>query len=341
MIPVDCSRLLADNGLSDNYEITMVAGDASDRTFWRISFQEPSAMCGRTAVLMSYGTDKSSGGMDVFLDVQKAMHAARLPVPEIFCSDRAEGFVLMEDFGDDMLESIVAKGSESEILSMYKKAVDLIVKIQVAGEGRMDPDCGAFFLAFDVEKFMFEFNFFYEHAVLGLKKVEPSDGDKAIIFNGFNHIAEYLSGQKRFMTHRDYHSRNLMVTNGELGMVDFQDARMGPRQYDLVSLLHDSYVQISGNMVATLYDYYISSSADAGLPVGDSIESFEKAYLYMTVQRSIKAAGSFAYLDTVKGKSRYMQYFPTVLGYAKTALLKLDGMEEFYDTLSKYFLELK
>lgn len=340
MNPVDCSQLLADNGFPDNYEITMVAGDASDRTFWRVSFPEPVPQCGASAVLMSYGADKTSGGLNIFLDVQKHMFDAGLPVPRIYCSDAAAGFVLMEDFGDVMLEHKLGESNNSEIMSLYEKSVDLIIDIQVAGERRMNPSCSAFSLAFDVEKLMFEFNFFYEHAILGLKKCEVAEGDEKVIRNGFLQIAEHLSGQKRYMTHRDYHSRNLMILNGGVpAMVDFQDARMGPRQYDLVSLLYDSYAKIPDSMAAELYSYYIEKSEQAGLPREDD-ESFQISFLNMAAQRSIKAAGSFAYLNVVKGKTRYMQYFPTALEYARTALMKLEGFELFRAVISKYVPEL-
>lgn len=339
MNPVDCSQLLADNGFPEKYEISMVAGDASDRTFWRVTFPEPAPQCGASAVLMSYGADKTSGALPVFLDVQKHMFDAGLPVPKIFCSDAAAGFVLMEDFGDVMLEHRLSEGDETEIASLYEKSVDLIIDIQVAGERRMKKSCSAFSLAFDVEKLMFEFNFFYEHALLGLKKSKITEAEEQVIKNGFQQIAEYLSAQKRFMTHRDYHSRNLMIIDGAPAMVDFQDARMGPRQYDLVSLLYDSYARIPEAIAADLYSYYIEKSADAGLPRDDD-ELFQDSFLYMAAQRSIKAAGSFAYLDVIKGKSRYLQYFPTALGYAGAALNKLDGFEAFRAVLAKFVPEL-
>lgn len=333
-------RFLYEYGYPLDFQISMIAGDASDRSFWRVDFMKPIGAAASTMALMCYDSDQSSAGLEDFISVQQEMKDAGIPVPTVYAYDTALGMALMEDFGDTMLEHVVQGEDMKRIEFLYRKAVDAIVDIQVYGTEEMDDSCVAFSRSFDVEKLMFEFNFFHQHAVLGHKAAIIDPADEKTIKDGYLYISSVLSSQPRFMTHRDYHCRNIMVlADDSLGLVDFQDARLGPVQYDLVSLLLDSYAKLPADLSDRLYEYYLEARKKAGAEIEDR-EEFDRIYAFQAAQRSIKAAGSFAYLDTVKMKNRYLAYFGTALGYAGAALARIPELEPFRAALSKYAPEI-
>ncbi len=324
-----------------DFKIEKLAGDASDRSFFRVIFDAAGIDGRKTAVLMLLG-EPHDGGELPYLNVQRHMDSAGLPVPGIIIADIENGLILMEDYGDLTLEEAIEGAEREKVLDLYKKAADLILDMQFGSGKNICEDCIVYKYAFDVEKFMFEFDFFYKHAVLAFKKAAPGTTDENIIKRGFLYISETLAAEPRFVTHRDYHSRNLMVrADGALGMVDFQDARMGPAQYDLASLLMDSYVSLPVGVAKDVYEYYFGNYSRRA-PSPDTRTRFDRIYDFMTVQRNIKAAGSFAYLDVVKKKNRYLQYFQPCLAKVKPALERLgDELTAFHDTLSKYVGELR
>jgi hypothetical protein len=326
-------------GIAD-FSTEKLAGDASDREFYRIIFPAPVIGGKRTAVLMALGSPWKDGELP-YMNVRTFMEKIGLPVPALYHADLAAGFILIEDFGDLTLEEAVRKAPPGRVEELYKSAVDLMLEIQAGGTRARDDSCVSFSLSFDVEKLMFEFNFFYEHAVIGYKGGGAAPGDESLIRNGFLAVSETLASEPRFLNHRDYHSRNLMVkADGKLALVDFQDARLGPLQYDLVSLLFDSYVTLPEELTGSLYEYYIGKlEKDYGLP--RDRERFDRIYDYMTVQRCIKAAGSFAYLDCVKKKNRYLQYFKPCLSHVRPAVERRPELTPFYEALSRYVEELR
>jgi len=320
------------------FRVENLAGDASDRKYYRVIFDNPIAGGAKTAVLMALAQPCTVGELP-YLNLRKFLASAGLPVPDLYHADLATGLILIEDFGDVTLEDAVRNATAEETERLYRKAVDLMLRIQIEGTRARNESCIAFSLAFDVDKFMFEFNFFYEHAVLGYKAAKVLSADELLIMDGFRHISETLAEESKYLTHRDYHSRNLMVCDGELGLVDFQDARLGPLQYDLVSLLLDSYVAIPDSLISSLYEYYLSQLGDV-FGVWPDRAHFDRVYSYMAVQRCIKAAGSFAYLDCVKMKNRYIKYFAPCLSRVAPAIAGIDELALFQETLSKYVEEL-
>jgi N-acetylmuramate 1-kinase len=324
----------------ESFRVEKLAGDASDREFHRIIFSESDAGPAGNAVLMVLANPWTDGEMP-FLNVRDFLERAGLPAPAFYHSDLAAGFVLMEDFGDLTLEEAVRGALPERMEQLYKCAVDLMLRIQMDGTRARNESCVAFSLAFDVEKLMFEFDFFYEHAVMTYKGGGVTAEDEEIIRAGFLLIAETLAAEPRYLTHRDYHSRNLMV-NGDckLGLVDFQDARMGPLQYDLVSLLLDSYVCLPEPLIKILYEYYLERLENEYKLKIDRA-NFDRIYDYTAIQRCIKAAGSFAYLDCIKKKNRYLKYFAPCLSKVKPAVSGHDELGPFYKALSKYAEELR
>lgn len=318
--------------------IARLAGDASTRSYFRVT-PARAAIRGRdSAIIMKLPEPDPD---PVFLSVCKLLESIGTPVPEIYDADLPRGLVLLEDFGDLMLEQAVRGADRETWLALYTRAMDIMLDIQLLGtERRGHDDCVCFSLAFDVEKLMFEMDFFIENALKIYRRVMFPPGAEAALRGEFERLCGVLSDEPRFLCHRDYHSRNLMVVHGGgLGVIDFQDARMGPLQYDLVSLLHDSYVDMPDDVRSELLATYMDRIRDA-VPHFDAAR-FDFIYNAMLAQRNIKAAGSFAYLDCVRNMGRYLQRFDACLSHVKSALGQLPDFERLHTMLCEYLPELR
>ncbi|NGZ60976.1 MAG: aminoglycoside phosphotransferase, partial [Nitrospira sp. LK265] len=153
-------------------------------------------------------------------------------------------------------------------------------------------------------------------------------------------IAELLAGQPRAFTHRDYHSRNLMVDGSRLGVIDFQDALMGPTTYDLASLLRDAYIQLDEALVDDLVGYYLDQLAERRFVWTDRA-AFRRLFDLTSIQRNLKAAGRFVYIDRVKGNPKFLADIPRVLSYVKRNLEKYSELETLRKHLSPHVPELQ
>ena len=151
----------------------------------------------------------------------------------------------------------------------------------------------------------------------------------------FTPLCESLAAEKLYFTHRDYHSRNLMFDQDRLVLIDFQDARMGPCQYDLVSLLKDSYVKIDDALAEELIDFYIQlKEKEEGQRVDR--ERFDRIFYEMSIQRNLKAVGTFAYQSVKKNNNRYEDFIAPTLGYVRKALRCRFKHASLQKVLSKY-----
>ena len=137
-----------------------------------------------------------------------------------------------------------APRAPSEQTALYREAVELIEQLQRRGAELASERYLPYRMAFDVEKLTWELDFFCTHFVEGYRGVTLTPSSASVLSDEWRAIAEELAGEPRVLCHRDYHSRNLMLHDGSLHIIDFQDARMGPDTYDLVSLLRDSYVDL-------------------------------------------------------------------------------------------------
>ncbi|MFQ5559684.1 MAG: phosphotransferase, partial [Nitrospinota bacterium] len=214
----------------------LLQGDASQRTYFRVTTEETLTQTQKSYIVMH--SNQVDSELNSFIDVHKALTHLEIPVPALFYSDKASGLLLEEDCGDWTLEQFSKTISEKEVDSLYKKALDILVRMQF-GDRHNTFTCIAYTRYFDAEKFMQELNFMRTHLLEGLAghRVEATDLRK--ITKAFNALCMELAREPRVFTHRDFHIKNLMVQqNGKVQVLDFQDARMGPCQYDLVSLLN-------------------------------------------------------------------------------------------------------
>ena len=239
-----------------------LTGDASDRRYFRVLRRN-----GPSRVLALHGEPFDSEALP-FCRVAQLLAAMPLPIPAIL--DRAGdlGILLLEDLGDITLQAHLGAAPAAEHSRLYRYAVSLIEALQRRGAELASPAYPPYGVAFDVDKLLWELDFFTKHYVEAYRGASISAPDRDALKVEWRRLAEELAGEPRVLCHRDYHSRNLMLHQGELYIIDFQDARMGPDTYDLVSLLRDSYVDLSEATVDELIAYFIALKRPQG---GDAI----------------------------------------------------------------------
>ena len=237
-------------------------GDASERSYFRVSqknsgglLRNKSQTSLRSLIVMQL--EKPVLDMEIdFIRVLKFFRGLDLPTPELFYYDVQKGLLFLEDCGTMTLEDQLHAFPQDKT-QLYRQAVELLVHMQSRATHSIDSTCPAYHRKFDVKKLMWEFNFMLDYYVDEFCDSPLENSARKELREVFTLLCESLAAEKLYFTHRDYHSRNLMFDQGHLVLIDFQDARMGPCQYDLVSLLKDSYVQIEDALVKELIDYYI------------------------------------------------------------------------------------
>jgi aminoglycoside/choline kinase family phosphotransferase len=194
-------------------------------------------------------------------------------------------------------------------------------------------------VAFDVEKLAWEFDFFVKHFVVGYRGATIPLAAREAISQECRTIIEELASEPRVLCHRDYHSRNLMLRGDQLFIIDFQDARMGPDTYDLVSLLRDSYVDIGEDDVQQFVAYFLALK---GSPTWQAdLAEFRRRFDLMALQRNLKALGTFGYQTATRRNAVYIQYIPRTLRHARTNLLKYPRFARLRELLSAHVEEFR
>jgi len=302
-------------------------GDASRRAFYRVPYRAG------TAVMMV--RDELQPEEDrSFIDVRNHLAACGAAVPEIYEYDEDNGVILMEDFGDRTLEERLRGADEETFTHFYRAAIDELLTIQIRGTS-LRRECIARHRAFDQKKLMEELDFFLLHTVEGLYRASLGKSEREAIRGGFSLLAARLAALPRVLNHRDYHSRNLMVVDGALKIVDFQDARMGPCQYDLASLLRDSYTVLDGSFRNRMVEYYLRESAARGIAWHDRGVFLERFDL-MGLQRNLKACGTFGYMAVARGNESYLKYLEPTFAYVRENAPRVDFMRECVQFLARH-----
>ncbi len=330
--------------------LTPLAGDASNRRYFRIELTGPAV---RPVILMQLAEAEAfkqseeavSGAAHQvtelpFLNILAHLSKAGLSVPSLYHYDQVAGLLYLEDFGDLTLSESCREASAEELEARYTQAVDALVEMQVKATSPADPNCLAFHRSFDVPLLMWEFEHFLEYGIDVRQGAPMDDEDRREIRGAFEKIAELLAGEPRVFVHRDYHSRNLMVDGARLGVIDFQDALMGPATYDLASLLRDAYIELDEALIDRLINRYLDQMA-AHRQVWTNREAFRRLFDFTSIQRNLKAAGRFVYIDRVKGNPKFLADIPRTLGYVRRNLQKYPELEPLRKLLARYVPELQ
>lgn len=310
---------------TQDFETFQLAGDASSRKYYRIVFDNQSR------VLMSWEPFHDPDNYP-FLNVQRHFARVDVRVPKVESFSTELGVVLLEDLGDLTLErKFWENQNQAHALPFYFQAVDEIVKIHFLASKQVSPPSVCQTTQFDTAKFMWEMNYAREHFLEKVGGVQLSDADQKRLQAEFLQICEALDRQPKFVCHRDYHSRNLMLKLGRIYVIDFQDARTGPIQYDLVSLVHDSYVNLWPESIDTILEDY-KDKADAVGPKGVIRSDFDEIFKVQTIQRCFKACGSFTSFFNMRKDTRYLKYIKgTATLVAKT--LQEDGRFKLFQKI--------
>jgi N-acetylmuramate 1-kinase len=312
-------------------------GDASTRSYYRIWTKD------KSLVMMKMEKFTEEGNGLPFLVLQKHLSMNGIDVPTVLDVDPERGIILLEDLGDVTLLRCLQEVATPDVeRHLYEQVIDSVVDLQLqASPKEGSPALEAFNLRFTHEKLMWEINFTIEHFYKTYLGREINPKDMNVIENRFSEICQTLADQPVVFTHRDFHSRNIMVTpigSGEnrLVMIDFQDARMGPAQYDLVSLLKDSYYQLEENQIRKLVDYYmVRREALSGTRIDR--DEFWRAFDMMSIQRNFKAIGSFASFLNRRGNPGYLKYIGNTFENIRRTLLKYPEYSDLREVLFHYY----
>lgn len=317
-------QFLQDYFKNSLYKVYQLAGDASARKYYRVIYEQD------TYVLMSwepFDPDKYP-----FISVLRHFEAAGVNVPKIKKIGAEVGMLLLEDLGDLTLERKFWESANQELSwDFYQKSLDEIIKIHTTAT-KLDKPTTAKEIMFDTAKFLWELNYAREHLIEGVLKFQLKDKVAADLQKCFTDISERLHNEPKVICHRDYHSRNLMIKLDQVYVIDFQDARLGPIQYDLVSLLKDSYVDINDEYAEKMLNYYFDNTSfmqDRHM----SREQFNVIYELQSVQRCFKACGSFASFMNARQDRRYLKYLNGTLKRVMKSLSQFPEYKVLLDVL--------
>jgi aminoglycoside/choline kinase family phosphotransferase len=308
--------------------IVALTPDASTREYFRIPRR------GGTAVAAVY-PEPFDPEVHPFIDVTRLFEAAKLPVPAIIDVDSSAGIIVQEDLGDRQLRRVFESAPEGEREAYVGRAIALIADIQAATGLAYERHSIASRLAFDEAKLSWEMDYFVEHYFKSYRREHLSRGAEAELRVELNDIASELAARPRVLCHRDFHTSNLIVDSRDrLRVIDHQDARMGPASYDLVSLLLDRQTSLpSLSEIRRRRLFFLEERRRRGLEAIEA-DDFSREFRLMTVQRCLKACGTFSYQTGVGGRAAvYEQFIQPMILIALQAAEWLDRFPALRRTL--------
>jgi aminoglycoside/choline kinase family phosphotransferase len=289
-------------------ERTRLAGDGSDRKWYRLAANQ------KTLVMADHGIrtgEADRAEVDAFVDIGRFLYETDAPVPRILAFDRMAGLVILEDLGDENLQTVAARSrDEAALADCYRRVIDELIKMALTAgdtfqtawtyqsaaydrEMILDKECAYFVTAF--LKGYLGWHVAYEGVAPEFERIARGALENAL--QGF--------------MHRDFQARNILIRNNRCYFIDFQGGRRGPLQYDLASLLIDPYVQLSEKIQHGLLDY---AGDQLQRRNAVDVKQFKAGYRYCALTRNLQILGAFGYLSKVKGKSQFETYIrPAVL----------------------------
>lgn len=318
-------KFLTEHG--ESIDVAQLTADASTREYFRIAWD------GSTAIACVY-PEPFVAAEQSYLDVTNLFRSNGLPVAEIFDVDEKLGVIVQEDLGDTILRDEITTADAGRREKLIDDAIRMIPRIQAATQNAFDRNSIASRLRFDVEKLLWELDFFKEHYFTTFKKQPlPADLDAAISAE-FLELCRELESRASVLCHRDYHAANLMLDRkGELRIIDHQDARIGATSYDLVPLLLDRVTEPpSAESLAAKRRLFLDERERIGLPKLDENE-FANEFRLQTVQRCLKAVGTFSFQSVNRGKTYFVPFIKPMFEIVLRALDNLDRFPSLGRTL--------
>ena len=306
--------------------IVPLTGDASTRAYFRFEGNE------FDYIICKELNPKAEANEDFCL-THEILNQKGIRVPKILNINHEHKTIIEEDLGDDTLLRHLVGANEDVIKSEYQKVIDTIIKLfDVRSESSKHQKI--FDRAFDFEKLSSEMEMTVEFFLEKYLNTSTELSRNPEFMKEIHQICEELESSPRVFCHRDLHSRNVMVKDGEQYLIDFQDARMGPIFYDLVSLLEDCYFSLGPKLRESLYLYFMSKIEGAF-----EIKDYKRLYNLSAIQRIFKALGSFAYFYVDKGDDRYLKYIGIGVDRLLEILKEVGDFPAFEHTLQKSFYE--
>jgi len=295
------AQYVSEYNATGKQKIVALTPDASTRVYFRIPWK-------RGPAIAAVYPEPFDAIVHPYLDVTRLFIECGLPVPEVYEADGVAGIIVQEDLGDEQLFKVFETATDEEREALLERSIEIIARIQAATEKAFERNSIASRLAFDEAKLSWELNFFFEHYFGSLRKETLPPAQAAELKVELNDIAAELAAAPRVLCHRDYHSANLLVDQeGRIRIVDHQDARMGPASYDLVSLLTDrqpeppSLAEMRAHRL-----HFLDERRKQALPAIDP-DDFAKEFRLMTIQRGLKAVGTFSYQTAVCGRGAFYE----------------------------------
>lgn len=294
--------------------VEKLTGDASTRKYYRIWTSKTSyVVC----------LDNPTEDEPTFVRLQRVLHNEKVRVPLIHDKELSTGYLLEEDLGDvTFLKEIALIANRNEEFDFYKKAIDLMASIHNVDVAKYSNEPFTK-LAFDTEKLYAEMEFSKKYFLKMFLGLDVTSAPVEALYKKLYDMCYKLSCEPRVLVHRDYHSRNIMIKNGEQIVIDFQDARMGTPLYDLVSLLEDCYYQLDADNKEKLTQYYFNTYFKK-IDSTKTYDQFKYVYDMMAIQRVYKAIGSFAYIYADRKDLRYVKYIGYAFEKVRAIMLKHD-----------------
>ena len=316
MIHADARRAAAERWLAAlpliakvRFTLESASEDASFRRYWRARLAD-----GRSYIVMDAPPDKED--CRPFVHVAGLLRAAGVHAPKVFAQDLASGFLLLTDLGTTTyLQALGARNATQ----LFADATDALIRWQLATRaGELPP--------YDEALLRREMSLFPEWYVAKHLKKDLSGTQKEVLEKIFQMLVKSALAQPAVYVHRDYMPRNLMVCEPNPGVLDFQDAVLGPISYDVVSLFRDAFISWEEQQVLDWSVRYWEKAKKAKLPVHADFADFWQAFEWMGLQRHLKVLGIFARIHYRDGKPQYLQDTPRFLGYARSVATRYGAL---------------
>lgn len=309
-----------------DYQWSMVSGDASFRRYFRLQAEHSSYIC----------VDAPAEHENNPQFVKVATMLASLNAPKVIAKDYEQGFMLLSDLGDQLLLPLLLAAQNKQqatVDKLYRASIDTIIQMQqIASKAELP--------AYDQKLLTMEMELFRDWFVAKHLKLELTAAEHNMLSKTFRLLSDSAEQQPQVFVHRDFHSRNIMLdANQAPAIIDFQDAVYGPITYDLLSLLRDCYIQWPAEQLDNWMHYYLEQ-ANAQLELERKIEKeeFRKWFDWMGLQRHIKVAGIFSRLNYRDGKAGYLKDLPLTLTYIVQQLENYSQLQPFKDFMQHRIL---
>lgn len=314
------------NQLAEGLSLT---ADASTREYFRIKWN------GADAVACVY-PEPFDPAEQTYLDVTRLFLAGGLPVAEILDFDGEYGVIVQEDLGDRILRDLLNDETDDTRARRLDEAISLTARIQTVTNKAFESNSIASRLRFDREKLLWELTFFKTHYFQTYRKKPLSSTDDLRLSSEFEEIANELESCATVLCHRDFHAANLMLdTHDRMRIIDHQDARVGSPAYDLVSLLLDRITEPpSREWLAEKRRYFLSVRLRLGLGKLDE-DDFANEFRLQTIQRCLKAAGTFSFQSVNRGKTYFVPFIKPMFRISIRAAESLNRFPVIREILSR------